>query len=142
MVIVCFVFADLTDSSSFDKTKYWVDQLKAAEPVSAMLHIWIGHFHMASFTDSNCSKMTPSYQLTFPFTPSSLLTPCPEFSFVKYQNNTLGKCSTQQLLFKWSAHIKISSTFSEVTRIALYSIINNTTGKYCLKSLNNQSSGF
>ena len=28
---------DLTDSSSFDKAKYWVGQLKSAEPVSSKL---------------------------------------------------------------------------------------------------------
>lgn len=32
-------FTDLTDKASFDKTKFWVDQLKSAEPVSAKLGI-------------------------------------------------------------------------------------------------------
>ena len=32
-----FILTDLTDSSSFDKAKYWVGQLKSAEPVSSKL---------------------------------------------------------------------------------------------------------
>ena len=50
------------------------------------------------------------------------------------RSGTLRKCSTQQLSFEWSAHIKISSTVSEV-RITLYSIINDTKRNYCLKCL-------
>ena len=37
MFINAFILTDLTDSSSFDKAKYWVGQLKSAEPVSSKL---------------------------------------------------------------------------------------------------------
>jgi len=33
---VNFLYTDLTDNASFDKVKFWVDQLKAAEPVSCL----------------------------------------------------------------------------------------------------------
>ena len=33
---VTFLYTDLTDNTSFDKVKFWVDQLKAAEPVSCL----------------------------------------------------------------------------------------------------------
>ena len=34
--IISFPYTDLTDNASFDKVKFWVDQLKAAEPVSCL----------------------------------------------------------------------------------------------------------
>ena len=33
---VTSLYTDLTDNTSFDKVKFWVDQLKAAEPVSCL----------------------------------------------------------------------------------------------------------
>ena len=38
MLVIDFFPLDLTDRTSFDKAKYWVDQLKAAEPVSIYLN--------------------------------------------------------------------------------------------------------
>ena len=56
-----FLFTDLTDKTSFDKVKFWVDQLKAAEPVSTKLGILL----TTEITSTLFISLSPIYSILY-----------------------------------------------------------------------------